>query len=160
MATGASAQTLSVVPATKPSFGEKGASQPEPLESLVSGCLDSFFSAGLIATDAHCAFIPRGEWEDPAFGLTEAKEGMVDYIVAMYTEWKPSSFQSGVWLLATVDYRLVRVSSGKVIASGSLKGPVDSDQSAIDTDTLAQSLGLSIGSTCVVALGSRSLGGN
>ena len=97
---------------------------------LVEGCLDALFDAGLIASDADCAYLSRSEWEQGAFGLGAAREGLLDIVIAAYASLESSSYKSDSWLLTGVDYRLVRVSDGSVFARGFLKGPADSVEAA------------------------------
>lgn len=153
----ASAQGIGLSLAQAP---EVPAAASAPLSAkLVEGCLDALFDAGLIASDADCAYISRAEWEQGAFGLGTAREGMLDIMIAAYASLEPSSYKTDSWLLAVVDYRLVRVSDGSVFARGSLKGPADSAEAASNAAGSARDLGASLGSACVGALGSLSPGG-
>jgi hypothetical protein len=156
---GAAAQTVSVAPAEDPALSAEGKESPSPMASLVSGCLESLFEAGMIATDARCVPLTRGAWESPSFGLAEAGEGFVDYVVALYASWKPSAYKPGAWLATKVEYRLVRVADGSAIATGSLEGPGDSERSASEAERSAERIGASIGRACAASLGSRSVGG-
>lgn len=154
----AAAQTVGLAPAQDPGFpGE--VSGKGPMAYIVSACLGSLFDAGLIATDAPCAAVDRETWLAPSFGLAAAGEGFEDYLIAVYADWRPSSFAKAAWLASEVDYRLVRVSDGATLASGSLEGPVDSAEAAAQAGRISGGIGAAIGKACAAALGQRLLGG-
>jgi hypothetical protein len=156
---GAAAFTISVAPAQDPAYPAEGEENPTPIGALVSGCLDVFFDAGMIATDARSERIPREEWQAPSFGLGAARDGLVEYSLALYPAWKPSVYRKGAWLLSFVEYRLVRVSDGTVVSVGALEGLKDSEKVAREVDRSVSSIGASVASTCIEVLDSRLVGG-
>lgn len=154
----ASALTVGVAPAQDATFSAD-ADALTPIGSLVSGCLGTLFDKGFVATDARSVSISIQQWEIPSFGISGASEGRIDYIVALYATWKPSRFKKDTWLTASVKYRLVRVSDGTTLTSGSLDGPIDSEAIAQEAEKNAVSIGAAVASACVSVLGFASLGG-
>src|SRR5208337_3016884 len=130
LATCACALTVCVAP----SEGEAYAPGPDgvgsPMGYLVSGSMSGLFDAGYVATNESTARVPRGEWGPRDYGLTGAKEGSVDFVVALYVAWAPSSIHKDVLLPASVEYRLVRVRDGKVLVGGSVPGSADSEDAS------------------------------
>ena len=142
------ALTISVAPAeaavaVDPKAGET------PIESFISGCLDSLFDAGIIATTSPTKTLNAEQWGDRAFGLQGAREGFVDLVVALYVVWKPSVLKKGVLVAAGCDYRILRVSSGAVVASGHVNGSGDSPEAAADPDKAARMAGAEVGRVCL-----------
>ena len=152
------AQTVGLAPAQAAELAPGGeAATPEP--NLVSGCLGELFDAGLIATDAPCAYVGHAEWEDAAFGIAAAEEGSVEYVIALYADWIQSLYRTSAWLIGNVEYRLVRASDGAMLSQGSFRGPEDSYAAASETNRAAASVGSAVGSACAAALLPRSTGG-
>jgi len=158
IASSLAAQTVGLAPAQAAELSP-GAEAATPEPNLVSGCLGKLFDAGLIATDAPCAFVGRAEWEAPSFGIAAAEDGSVEYVIALYTVWTQSFYLKSAWLVGNVEYRLVRVSDGAMLSHGSFGGPPDSAPAALDTNRAAASVGSAVGSVCVAALLSLSTGG-
>ena len=156
---GAFAQTVGVAPAQAPRYPAGAEESPTPLDGLVSGCMGRLFDAGLVTTDAREARIPASEWESQSFGLDAAREGRVDFIVALFADWKPSAFKKGAWILSALRYRLVRVADGATLASGSLEGPVDSELVAKAADRSAALAGADAATACLALLAPVSPGG-
>ena len=154
----ATALTVSVSPAQR-GVSEEGQEASTSLDSLVSGCLDSLFEAGLIATTAPAVVIDESRWSDLSFGLRGAKEGFVDFVLAFYVTWKPSTLKKGVWLAVSCEYRLVRVADGAVLASGSLESEPDSAEIAADPERGARTVGAALGTACVALVSRVSNGG-
>ncbi|MDA8426917.1 MAG: hypothetical protein M0Z80_12350 [Treponema sp.] len=151
----ASALTVSVAPAQH--LVESGAaSSPTPLDSFMSGCLDGLYDAGFIATDAPARETDRAHWSDATFGLAGTKEGFVDYVVAVFVTWRPSSLKKEVWLATGCDYRIVRVADGKVVATGSAQGETDGPDLVADPDKSARSMGAGLGKSCAALIQSAS----
>jgi len=147
----ASALTVSVAPAQHVAESE-GASSPTPLDSFMSGCLDGLYDAGFIATNAPARDMDRSQWSEVSFGLAGTKEGFVDYVVAVFVTWRPSSLKKEAWLATGCDYRIVRVSDGKVVASGSLQGETDGPDLVADPDKSARSMGAGLGKSCAALI--------
>lgn len=152
------ALTVSLAPA-QTILSSGGAESPPPLDSFMSGCLDSLFDAGMIATNAPAQSIDPSRWSDTAFGLSGAREGFVDYVLAFFVAWKPSSLEKKIWLAASCDYRIVRVSDGKVLAAGSVEGETDGPELLADPDRSARSMGSGLGKSCAALIRSASNGG-
>ncbi|HRY53316.1 MAG TPA: hypothetical protein P5133_07190 [Spirochaetia bacterium] len=151
------ALTVSIAPAQESSAAE--AETPAPMDSVVSGCMGSFFDAGLIATDAACASLRRAEWGGGAEVLGPAREGRVDYVVGIFVAWRPSAFKKDAWIPGSAEYRILRVSDGELAASGRLEGPADSESVAAAAARNAESFGASLGALCLAVFEARIPGG-
>jgi hypothetical protein len=145
----AAAQTISIAPGEAPSLP---ASSAAPWKALVSACMNRLFNAGMIATDAVPFVGDRARWEAPGFGVAEAREGYVDYLIAVWAEWKLSAFKKGTLLPAKIEYRVVEVATGAGIGSGSYDGPADSIEAAGRAEAIAASMGASIAAACSASL--------
>jgi hypothetical protein len=152
-----SATTIALDPAEDLAYSKL---PPRPFEALLSGCLDGLFAAGCIATNAAPSSGTRADWEAAAYGLSAARAGYVDYLVAIWAEWKSSAFRKDTWIPASVAYRIVRVSDGQVLASGSIPGPADSPAAAADAPKTAEAVGRSLAAACLGLIGPRSNGGH
>jgi hypothetical protein len=126
---------------------------------LVSGSMNVLFDAGYIATDAIVAHTPRALWGPVDFGLPAARESSLDYVIALYVEWAPSSFHKEASLPASVDYRLVRILDGKVLAEGSVGGSPDSEAASSHEARTASLAGASAAESCVRKLSTLAMGG-
>jgi len=155
----AMAVTIGVAPAQAAEFPMEDEAYPTPISSFVTGCLDTFFQSGLIATDAPAVRIAREEWLAPSFGFKAAREGLLDYYIALYLTWKPSAYRKGTWFLSVVEYRLVRVSDGSVVLTGTQDGPEDREMTTFDADRSAESCGASVASVCISDLAPVLVGG-
>jgi hypothetical protein len=155
----AAALTISVAP----SEGEEYAPPPDgsgsPLRSLVSGCMDLLFDSGWIVTDSAATRGPRSAWIRGGDALSEAREGLVDYMIAIYVDWVPSSFHKGILLPATVAYSIVRVSDGKTIIEGEVKGSPDSEETSTHFAEAASQVGTLVAQACVKPLRTLAEGG-
>jgi hypothetical protein len=148
--TAAYATTVGLTPAEDPSLARSGRSTPMPF--IVSGCMDRLFEAGLIASDASAAASSRAEWEASVGNLAELREGLVDFAIRLYVEWKESSFRKETLLPSRIGYRLVRVSDGKIVAAGSVDGPPDSEDAAFHPEKEAAKAGAASVASCVELL--------
>lgn len=154
----AAALTVSVCPAE----GDVAAAERDvapPLESLVSGCLDSLFDSGLIATTAPSAVLDPARWQDSTYGIAGAKEGFIDFVFTFYVTWRSSAIKKHVWLVATCSYRLIRIADGATVASGAIDSEPDSPEAAADPEQGARSEGVLLGNACVQWLRKSSNGG-
>jgi hypothetical protein len=152
------ALTVSLAPA-QTMLSSDGPESPAPMDTLMSGCLDSLFDAGMIATNAPTQSIDLSRWSDVTFGLSGAKEGFVDYVVAFFVTWRPSSLKKEIWLALSCTYRIVRVSDGQVVASGSAPGETDVPELLADPEKSVRSMGTSLGKSCAALIRSVSNGG-
>lgn len=159
LAARASALTVGVAPAEGKAYAPPPDGQGSPIGYLVTGCMSILFEAGYIATDAPVSRTDRASWGTADYGLVGAKAGLVDYIIALYAAWVPSSFYNKKSLPATVDYRLVRVADGKVMAEGSVDGPPDSEDAASHEARTASQAGASAAAPCVRLLSTLAKGG-
>ncbi len=155
----ASALTVGIAPAEGKAYAPPPEGPGSPLGYLVSGCLSALFDAGFIATDAAASRIPREAWGPSDYALAEAKDGLVDYIIALYVDWAASSFHKGTSLPVSVEYRLVRVRDGEVIAEGSIRGLPDSEDSSSHEARTASQAGGSVVGDCSKTLSTLAMGG-
>ena len=159
LALSASAFTVGIAPAEDEAYAKPPEGLGSPIDDLVSGCLGALFNAGHIATDASVARVSRADWGPAEYGLAAARDGMVDYLIALFVDWAPSDYNKSVLRAVTVDYRLVRILDGKVLAQGSVNGPPDSENaSAHEARTASQAGALAI-EPCLKNLSTLAMGG-
>jgi hypothetical protein len=130
LALSAPALTIGLAPAEGREYAPPPEGQGSPMGYLVSGCMSALFDAGHIATDAAVSRVARESWGASEYGLAQAREGRVDYVIALYVTWVGSAFHNLISLPASIDYKLVRILDGKVMAEGSLPGPSDSENAS------------------------------
>jgi hypothetical protein len=162
LACSAAALTVSIVPSEGKGYAPPPDGSGSPLRFLVSGCLDRLFDAGYVVTDANADRVSRSDWGlgGVAAGiLEEAREGLVDYIIALYVDWMPSTFHKDVLLPASIEYRLVRVADGKVMIDGDTAGSSDSEESSSHFDRTASQAGAKAALPCVEILKALAMGG-
>ena len=155
----ASALTVAVAPAEERNDASAQGGKESPIRYLVSGCLNSLFDAGFIATDSGVSRVQRDSWWLADYGLADARDGLVDYVIAVFVEWAPSSFHKGTALPVSVDFRLVRVFDGKVLAEGSVSGPPDSENAASQESKTASQAGAAATESCMKLLSTLVKGG-
>lgn len=146
----AGAMTVGLAPAEDPSHALDG--RATPIAFVVSGCLDRLFEAGLIASDSSVAESTRAEWESYAGDLAAMREGLLEFAIRIYVEWKESSFKKEALLPSRIGYRLVRVADGKIMAEGSVDGPPDSEDAASHLEKEAAMAGAASVASCVELL--------
>jgi hypothetical protein len=159
LAAGASALTVGIAPAEDKAYAHVPEGIGSPMSALVSGGLAALFDAGHIATDASPARTARSEWGAPWYGLDEARENRVDYVIAVYVGWTESAYHKNALLAASIDYRLVRVLDGKVLAEGSVLGPPDSEDASANEARTASQAGASAADLCLKTLSALAMGG-
>ena len=159
LALSASALTVGVAPAEDKAFAPAPAGQGSPIGELVSGCLGALFDAGFIATDADVTRTGHAEWGPAEYGLAGARQGLVEYEIALFVDWAPSLSDSKVLLPVSVEYRLVRILDGEVLVSGSVAGPADSKDAADHEGRTAARAGASAAAPCVKVLAALAKGG-
>jgi hypothetical protein len=159
LAAGAYAFTVGVVPAEGKAFAPAPEGTGSPMGYLVSGCMSGLFDAGQVATDSSPVRTSRADWGLSDDNLPAAREGMVDFVIALYVEWTPSVIHKNSMLPASVDYRLVRVSDGKVIGRGSVPGTADSEDASSHEARTASLAGASVAVACAKSLSALSMGG-
>jgi len=155
----AAALTVDIAPAQDPAFAAPPDGRGSPLTLLVSGCMGAFFDSGYIVTDSSARFELRGSWGSSRYALEEAREGQVDFVIDMFVAWATSAYDKEVALPASADYRLVRVSDGKVLAEGSIEGIMDSLDSAAHEGAMAALMGTKIAEPSLKALSAIDKGG-
>jgi hypothetical protein len=157
------ALTVSVVPAEGKAFSPPPDGSGSPLAYLVSGCMDALFDAGYVVTDADVVREPSAAWgaSDAALGaaLAGAKEGLVDYVVALYVDWAPSGFLKDTLLPAAVKYRVLRVADGVEVVGGELRGSPDSEEAARQFAQVASQAGTRAALPCLKFLKALAMGG-
>jgi hypothetical protein len=163
LASAAPALTVSVAPAEGSAFAPPPEGSGSPIGYLVSGCMNLLFDSGWVVTDAEAFRGPRSAWGDSggtlAGALKGAKEGLVDYLIALYVDWTPSSFNKDALLPALVSYSLVRVGDGKVILEGDVGGSPDSEEAAAHFTQAASQAGAQAALPCVKLLRTLAMGG-
>ncbi len=150
LSAGAGAMTVGLDPAEDPSYALAGRSTPMPF--VVSGCMSRLFEAGLIASDSAVSRASRAEWQAGAGDLAAMREGLVEFAIRIYVEWKESSFKKEALLPSRIGYRLVRVADGKIVAEGSVDGPPDSEDAASHLEKEAAMAGAASVASCVELL--------
>jgi hypothetical protein len=159
LACASAALTVSVVPAEGKAFAPPPDGSGSPLGYLVSGCLGSLFDAGFVVTDETPFRGSRSAWGASGFALNGAKEGLVDYVIALYIDWAPSSFHKDALLPAGIAYSLVRVSDGKIIIKGDMAGIPDSEEASAHFTQTASQAGAQAALPCVESLRTLAMGG-
>ena len=159
LAAGASALTICVAPAEGKPYAPAPEGSGSPLGYIVTGCMTGLFDAGHIATDASPVRVARADWGSACYGLSEAKEGQVDFVIALYAEWTTSAFHKDVLVPASVEYRLVRVIDGKVLDEGVAPAIADSEDAASHEARTASQAGASAALACIGKLSALVTGG-
>jgi hypothetical protein len=155
----ASALTVGIAPAEDSSFASGRDGKNSPMSALVSGCMDQLFESGYIVTDAPVSRPSPEEWGPEDYGLAQAKEGLVDCVIAVFVEWENSSYHASSLLPKAVEYRLLRVKDGKLLGEGKMDGPQDTEKSSVDQDSTASKAGKALMSICIGKISSLSKGG-
>jgi hypothetical protein len=155
----AAALTVSVAPAEGKDYAPPPDGTGSPLEFLVSGCMGTFFDSGWIVTDSAAYRGSREAWSPKDYAMAEAKDGMVDFIIALYVAWAPSAFHKGILLPASVAYSIVRVADGKTVVEGEVKGSSDSEDAAAHFDEVASRVGAQVAQACAKPLKTLAVGG-
>ena len=142
--------TVGLDPAEDPSYARAERSTPMPF--VVAGCMSRLFEAGLIATDSAVAQSSLADWRAGTGDLAALREGLVEFAIRIYVEWKESSFKKEALLPSRIGYRLVRVADGKIVAEGSADGPPDSEDAALHPEKEAAKAGAASIASCVELL--------
>lgn len=156
----ASALTVGIAPAEGAGFAPPPEGAGSSMAGVVTGGLNALFDAGYVATDAQVARLERSSWGSMGLDLRSAREGLLDFVIELYVDWMPSSFHKDALIPVTIEYRLVRVADAKVVAEGSVPGPVDSESSSSHEESTAERAGASAVAPCVEILSNPALGGN
>lgn len=169
LAGGALALTVSVVPSEETAYAPPPAGSGSPLGFLVSGCMNRLFDSGYIVTDAEAFREPRSSWLAlgavdsgaalAGIALMGAREGFVDYIVALYVDWSASAFRKDTLLPAGIGYSLIRVSDGKILLKGDIAGSPDSEEASAHFERTASQAGAEAALPCVKILETLAMGG-
>jgi hypothetical protein len=153
------ALTVGIAPAEAKDRAPPPEGLGSPMSYLVSGCLGVLFEAGHIATEASVSRVARESWGPADYGLAEAREGRVDYLIAIYVEWSQSSIHKDAALPASIAYRLVRVRDGRILSESSLGGPGDSEGTSTHEARTASQAGASVARPIVQLLSTLAMGG-
>jgi len=154
-----SGMTVSVVPAEGKDYAPPPDGSGSPLGFLTSGCMGVLFDSGWIVTDADVFRGPRAAWKPADYALPEAREGLVDFLIAIYVDWAPSSFHDGTLLPARVAYSLVRVADGKTMIEGEVEGSPDSEEASKHFADAAARVGERVAQACAKPLKTLAMGG-
>jgi hypothetical protein len=159
LACAASALTVSVAPAEGTAYAPPPDGSGSPLGFLVSGCMNMLFDSGCVVTDSEAFRGPRSAWGEFGPALRGAREGYVDYVIALYVDWSPSSFRKDTLLPAAIAYSLVRVADGKVLIEGDMAGSPDSEDASAHFEQVATQAGAEAALPCVKLLKTLAMGG-
>lgn len=153
------ALTVSVAPAEALAYAPPPDGIGSPIGYFVTGCLDVLYDYGWVATNSLPSRLPYGDWGDSSYSLAEAKEGLVDYVIAVYVDWKPSSYHKDALLPDSIRYRIVRVADGKVLREGEAGGAIDSEEASTGFARTASLAGAGAAKACVKLLSTLVTGG-
>jgi hypothetical protein len=153
------ALTVSIAPAEGPAYAPPPDGIGSPIGYLVTGCLDVLYDSGWVATNSQPSRVPLGSWDSSSYSLEEAKEGLVDYVIAVYVDWKPSTYHKDSLLPSSIKYRIFRVRDGKVLGEGEAAGAVDSEEASTGFAHTASLAGAGAARTCVKLLSTLVMGG-
>jgi hypothetical protein len=159
LAWASAALTVSVAPAEGKADAPPAGVSGSPLGYLVSGCLGVLFDAGFVVTDDAPFQGTRSAWAGIDFATAGAKEGQIDFVVALYVDWTVSGFHKDVLLPTAIAYKLVRVSDGKVIIEGDMAGSPDSEEASAHFAQTASQAGAKTALPCVKSLRTLAMGG-
>jgi hypothetical protein len=154
----AGAMTVGLDPAEDTSYALAG--RTTPMAYAVSGCMGSLFDAGLIASDSAVSPSSLAEWRASVGNLAAMREGLEEFAVRIYVEWRESSFKKDTLLPSRIGYRLVRVADGKILTEGSVDGPPDSEDAASHHEKEAAKAGAASIASCVELLKTLAKGGS
>jgi hypothetical protein len=155
----AAAYTVGVVPAEGLEYAPPPGGGGSPIDSLVSGCMDAFFDLGCVVTDAQPRREASSSWLESPYDAADARVGKVDYVLALYAEWRVSQFNKDVVLPRSVAYRLYRVADGRLLLEGSVDGSPDSEDAARHYDRSAELAGERAARACAAPLAAQVNGG-
>jgi hypothetical protein len=153
------ALTVGLAPAEGNGYAPPPEGAGSPMAGVVTGGLNALFDAGYIATDAMVSRIERNSWNPAGLDLKAAREGLLDYVIELYVEWRPSSFHKDALIPITIDYRLVRVADSRVVAEGAVPGPPDSESASSHEESTAERAGVLAVAHCLDLLSNPALGG-
>jgi hypothetical protein len=155
----ASALTVGIVPAVGEACSSRLMGRDSLMGYLVSGSMNVLYNAGYIVTDESVSVGARSSWGLADDGLSAAREKLEDFFIAIYVEWAPSDFNKEAYLPESVDYRLVRTRDGKVVAEGSVSGPIDSETAPSREAMLASQAGAFVAEACASKISTLAMGG-
>ena len=121
-------------------------------EALASGALDALFDAGQIAVGSPTLRAPRETWADPAFALSGAREGWVDFLVLMFVSYRGGAPGQTMAIPGSLSWRLVRVADGALLGSGSIAGPPDAPDLLARLAARSKALGAAAASSCLAQI--------
>jgi len=151
--------TIGLAPSEDPAFAPPPGGQGSQIGFVVSGCLNALFDAGYIVSDAPVSWIAEADWGGPAYRLSDAREGAVDYVIAVYVAWARSDFHKDAYLADALRYRVIRVADRSMLAEGSVKGPADSESSSAQPSRTASMAGATVIKPCLKILSTLAMGG-
>lgn len=107
---------------------DKSAPPEEFLIKLGSGCMDELFFSGLVATSEKPAVVTELEFrEGRVLDLAQARDAFVTYEVMLLVSVSKSAFSKTLKIPRNAEYRIVEVSSGKILVQGALQGAEDGE---------------------------------
>ena len=121
-------------------------------EGLASGALDALFDAGQIAIGSPTVRGAREAWADPAFAISAAREGWVDFLVLLFVSYRGGAPGKAVAIPASLSWRLVRVADGALLGSGSIAGPPDAPDLLAGLAVRSKALGAAAARSCLAQI--------
>lgn len=152
LASGA-AQTVGLLCAASSGDGAE-----EMSEGIMSGCLDEFFDGGLIATDSRPVVVGREEWLDAPLDMGLARDGLLQFLVAIYIEYRPADDLGGRLMPVAILYRILRVDDAALLAEGNVEVPQARADTAKKLEALTRALGASLAKSCLPVIMSSRMG--
>lgn len=146
-------QTVGLLCAVSPGDGTE-----EMSEGIMSGCLDAFFDSGIIATDSRPVAVSRDAWLDTGLGMELAREGLLEYLVAIYVEYRPDDDLGGRLMPVALLYRIMRVDDEALLGEGSVEVPQARADTAKKLEAMTRSLGASLAKSCLPVIMSSRMG--
>ncbi len=133
------AQTVEVFPAIG-----AGSQAFVSTQVVLAGCMDALFEKGYIAADSRPVMLSAEEWANSALGIKAAEDGFADYVLSFYSIWAASTAVVGKIYPVSLRYRIVKVTSVKVLFEGSIDTPADTLETFRKYDAILRALGTSV----------------
>lgn len=114
------------------------------ISRVTEGCMDALFAGGSIAADTRPESLDEAGWANTALGVRRAEDGLADYVLSFYIQWHPSESQAGRAIPASIRYRVVKVTTVKVLLEGELTPPPDNAETIKKLDFMLVTLGESM----------------
>lgn len=113
-------------------------------EAITTGLMDRLYESGLIATSDSILRGREPSRADVVSLLADARAGYVDFVVAVYADYRVSAFKSGLFYPVSFAYFLLDVGRGEIVAEGTIEGASDRDDFEREGVALMKRLGKNI----------------